>query len=207
MKWIVQLPSEDTQTWWAHAWERHLTSPVSLALFAGKTRILAFDDVAARFVAWARTVPGYQEGMFCTEGSGKNRESPMSCPCECGGKLEPVTLDGFDFSAYAGLPVWIKQVDGLSCHLCGGQTLEGGQINRILENLATSLLQEPATLSLQEATFLRKRMRMSQSQLADAMCQITGKAKSSHDILLRVLFVVHIFFDQLFQPLRESSEF
>jgi hypothetical protein len=131
-------------------------------------------------------------------------EEAMICRCECGkGELRPALLTDYDFSAFAGIPVLLSRVNGLRCTSCEGETLEGDVINDVLERTELSVLDIPRPLKLNEMTFLRKRMRMSQNDLLAAMIDISHppSPEGTEDMLLLCLSVFHVFFDRLLRPL------
>lgn len=93
----------------------------------------------------------------------------MNPKCECGGTYRRVMLDRYDFSGFAGLPVELRGAPGLRCDSCDGVTLEGEIIDAALLRLTQQVLQLPRVLLPTEATFLRKRLQLSQKALAERM--------------------------------------
>jgi DNA-binding transcriptional regulator YiaG len=93
----------------------------------------------------------------------------MDIKCDCGGTYHRVILERFDFSALAGLPTELRGAPGLRCDRCGGETLQGDVISAALVALAQKILALPRVLTPQEARFLRKRLQLSQKDLAERM--------------------------------------
>lgn len=93
----------------------------------------------------------------------------MGATCDCGGTLRKVELKEFDFSGFAGLRVILRGIRGLRCSKCKRSTLAGETVNHLLDALPAFVLKFPQLLSPELARFLRKRMRLSQQELADAM--------------------------------------
>lgn len=89
--------------------------------------------------------------------------------CECGGTLRRVKLDRYDFTGFAGLPVELRDAPGLRCEKCGEEALEGVVINTALVALTHRILTLSRVLTPQEAKFLRKRLQLSQKDLAERM--------------------------------------
>jgi transcriptional regulator with XRE-family HTH domain len=125
----------------------------------------------------------------------------MKKRCECGSELKPTKLREFDFSPYVGFPITLRNVAGLRCSQCKEATLDGGMINYVLNLVAYQLAQLPFRLSGSFATFLRKRLGLTQVVLADRMGidRITianwerGEATISpqHDFILRAMLITH----------------
>ncbi|HNN94411.1 MAG TPA: hypothetical protein PKI03_19170 [Pseudomonadota bacterium] len=93
----------------------------------------------------------------------------MKPKCECGGTYRRVKLERYDFSGFAGLPVELHGAPGLRCNRCDGVMIEGEIINAALLFLAQQILRLPRVLFPKEATFLRKRLQLSQKALAERM--------------------------------------
>ena len=93
----------------------------------------------------------------------------MKIKCECGGAMKEATLKQFDFTAMAGLPVVLRNVRGLRCAKCKGQTLTGPTIERALSAVAFELLKLEGRLVAEEARFLRHRLQLTQKELAARM--------------------------------------
>ncbi len=92
--------------------------------------------------------------------------------CECGGEYRLVILRDFDFSPYAGLPALIPrsaQAPGLRCNKCKTETIQGPMIEILLASLAASVIAVPHRLDPAQARFLRKRLSLTQKELADRM--------------------------------------
>lgn len=86
----------------------------------------------------------------------------MSLNCDCGAELKPATLDSFDFTSLAGIPVTLTGVPGLRCSQCKKATLDGKVINLVTRALASTLARQPDRLSSGYARFLRKYLRLTQ---------------------------------------------
>jgi len=93
----------------------------------------------------------------------------MKPKCECGGTYRRVKLECYDFSGFAGLPVELRGAPGLRCDKCDGVTMEGEIISAALLFLTQQILRLPRVLLPKEATFLRKRLQLSQKALAERM--------------------------------------
>lgn len=93
----------------------------------------------------------------------------MDLKCECGGTLRRVTIKTYDFTGFAGLPSKLHDVPGLRCDKCGEEALQGDVINASLVALTQMVLTLPRVLLPQEAKFLRKRLQLSQKDLAERM--------------------------------------
>lgn len=129
----------------------------------------------------------------------------MDLKCECGGTLSSTTLRSFDFSAYAGLPVLVAETPGLRCQKCDSETLDGETISVLLQQLAMLLMSESRRLTAAEAKFLRKRMRLTQAQLAERMGVVretvadwergASVISSQHDFMIRAIFASSIMHD------------
>ena len=89
--------------------------------------------------------------------------------CGCGGRFESVVLTSFDFSAFAGLPVLLKETPGLRCNKCRAETLEGTIINAALESIVIAILEIPSMLDGFRVKFLRKHLGMTRYQFADQL--------------------------------------
>lgn len=89
--------------------------------------------------------------------------------CECGGELRAARLEDYDFTPLAGIPCRLVNAPGLRCARCGWETVTGGVINRVLDGLVVEVAQLPARLTPDLARFLRKRMRLTQQELANRM--------------------------------------
>lgn len=93
----------------------------------------------------------------------------MTPTCECGGTYHRVKLERYDFSGFAGLPVELRGAPGLRCDTCNGVMIEGEVISAALLFLTQQILRLPRVLFPKEATFLRKRLQLSQKALAERM--------------------------------------
>jgi len=89
--------------------------------------------------------------------------------CECGGSLRSQIIKAFDFSAYCGFPLTITSVPGFVCSSCHGETIEGGTVNMVLNNLVLRITASKVRVSGAEAKFLRRALAITQSELADRM--------------------------------------
>jgi DNA-binding transcriptional regulator YiaG len=129
----------------------------------------------------------------------QDEDNAMSIKCECGGDLTAVTLDKFDFSPLAGIPVTLVGVPGLRCSKCKGATLDGEVINFVTHALPSLIAKQRERLSSDGARYLRKHLRLTQQALADRM----GIARETvadwergehsisaqHDLMLRAIVV------------------
>lgn len=93
----------------------------------------------------------------------------MKIKCECGGSLRPAILREYDFSAEAGLPVVLRDVPGLRCGSCGGETLDGRAVGAGLRLLALAVVRLPERLDARAARYLRKYLGLTQEALAERM--------------------------------------
>jgi DNA-binding transcriptional regulator YiaG len=126
----------------------------------------------------------------------------MTIKCECGGTLREATLKEFDFSAFAGFPVLLRDVPGLRCSKCKRGTIPGDLINDVLHQLAVEITKLPQRLMPQHARFLRKHLRLSQKELAKKMGIVRetvakwecGDAQISpqQDFVLRAIAIAHL---------------
>src|SRR5262249_41220118 len=89
--------------------------------------------------------------------------------CECGGTFRPVTLSGFDFSRYAGLPSFLDGAPGWRCDACQRELLHGHVINVSLFLIAMEIVRFPRRLTPGFARYLRRSMQITQQELADRM--------------------------------------
>lgn len=89
--------------------------------------------------------------------------------CDCGGMLEEVRLETFDFSWYGGIPSELRGVQGLRCDSCGFTTLSGQTINRAQESLALAIANKREILNGPEARVLRGYLELTQQELAERM--------------------------------------
>jgi transcriptional regulator with XRE-family HTH domain len=127
----------------------------------------------------------------------------MTLKCECGGELRPARLTNYDFSAEAGYPVTIREVRGLRCTECGGETLDGRTIEAALDAVALEIARLQTRLSARAARYLRKYLGLTQRELAKRMeraretvaaweCGQTD-ISPQHDLVLRTLAAVRLF--------------
>ena len=89
--------------------------------------------------------------------------------CDCGGRLEKIRLETFDFSWYVGIPVELRGVQGLRCDSCGFTTLSGQTINRAQESLVLTIANKREILNGPEARVLRGYLELTQAELAERM--------------------------------------
>ena len=89
--------------------------------------------------------------------------------CDCGGTLSPKRLQRFDFTPFAGVKCELRKVPGLRCGRCAFKTIPGDVIARVLAILAVVVTEMEPRLAKEPAVFLRKRLRLTQQQLADRM--------------------------------------
>jgi DNA-binding transcriptional regulator YiaG len=93
----------------------------------------------------------------------------MMLKCTCGGILKRATLKDFDFRAFAGIPSTLHDARGFRCEACGGETIPGDVINDALRSLVFAIVQMKQLLPGDLARFLRRRLRLSQQEIADRM--------------------------------------
>jgi transcriptional regulator with XRE-family HTH domain len=134
--------------------------------------------------------------------------------CDCGGALRRVRLKAFDFTPLAGIPSELRKVPGLRCGDCGYETVPGFVINGSLEVLALAVAQYDHRLTKELAIFLRKRLRITQQELADRMgisretvakweCG-RNEISASHDMILRTLVVGSLAASLWGEPMRKA---
>jgi transcriptional regulator with XRE-family HTH domain len=121
--------------------------------------------------------------------------------CECGGTFKPVTLSGFDFSRYSGLPSFLDGAPGWRCGACRREMLTGQVINAALFLIAMLIVGFPHRLTPGFARYLRRSMQITQQELADRMGIARETVASwesnlkeispQHDLILRVLISNH----------------
>jgi transcriptional regulator with XRE-family HTH domain len=121
--------------------------------------------------------------------------------CECGGTFKPITLNGFDFSRYAGLPSFLDGAPGWKCGSCQREMLHGQVINVSLFLIAMLIVRFPRRLTPGFARYLRRSMQITQQELADRMGIARETVASwesnlkeispQHDLILRVLMSNH----------------
>ena len=129
-------------------------------------------------------------------------EQTMNIKCECGGELRTVTLDSFDFTPLAGLPVTLKSVPGMRCAGCKKATLDGEVINFVTHALASAIARQPERLSSDRARYLRKYLRLTQQALAARLGVVRetvadwergeNAISPQHDLMLRAVVVAEM---------------
>ncbi len=121
--------------------------------------------------------------------------------CKCGKAMKRVTLDEYDFSALAGIPVVVKEMPALKCPECGEEMLAGQDIDRILNAVTLQVLKRKGRLAAKEASFLRHRLGLTQKELAERMGlhTVTVAAWESkkpispqHDHILRAMVIAKL---------------
>jgi DNA-binding transcriptional regulator YiaG len=121
--------------------------------------------------------------------------------CKCGAVMKRVTLDEYDFSGLAGLPVVVKGMPALRCPACREEMLAGQDIERVLNTLTLEVLKRKGRLAAKEARFLRHRLQFTQKELAERMGlhTVTVAAWESkkaispqHDHILRAMVLVKL---------------
>lgn len=143
----------------------------------------------------------------------KQPAHPAAHRCsECAGTLKPAKFSNFDFTQWAGLPVYLAAVPGLRCDSCGGKTLPGIVINQLLATLAICIVRLPHRLPATEARYLRRCLQITQQELADRMGIVretvaqwetaTKEISSQHDLILRTLLLNKFFGEDLVSPER-----
>lgn len=93
----------------------------------------------------------------------------MALKCECGGKLQSKQLKEFDLSPFAGFAVTLRDITGYQCEECKAYTLSGNTINMALNLIAFEITQLPFRLNSDLAKYLRKRLGVTQSVLAERL--------------------------------------
>lgn len=136
--------------------------------------------------------------------------------CECGGKYKESVVKDFDFTPFAGLPVILQEGPGLRCSKCGDETLDGKVIDGLLDALASEVIKQPHLLNGQQARFLRKRLGLTQGELAERMGLSRretvadwerGNISPQNDYILRALTFDRLSFQQSsFSQLRGAIE-
>lgn len=122
---------------------------------------------------------------------------PAPLACDCGGNLQPATLETYDFSRYVGFKVTLSGMEGLRCDKCGWGTLDGAVINHVLNYMVVDFTRFPRLLNGNEARFLRRRLELTQDELRVRMgvdrvtvakweCG-TNEISPQHDFILRLL--------------------
>lgn len=117
-----------------------------------------------------------------------------------GGTYRKVVSDGFDLTPYAGLRAKIEGMPVTRCSVCGAELVDGVVIEAALDMLALKIVAgKKGLLRPAEAVFLRKRMGLTQAELAKkvgcnrvtlARWESTPTISPSNDLLLRTVFVV-----------------
>lgn len=101
-----------------------------------------------------------------------------------------------DLCPYFGVRAVAREVDGLRCDLCRGETIRGTEIAQLRNQLVALLLALPERLSKEMLYFLRLYLDYTQKELAERMgitrktvAEWEGKGKISpqHDLILRTL--------------------
>lgn len=121
--------------------------------------------------------------------------------CTCGGELKKAKLANFDFTAYSGLPARLVDAPGLRCTKCSGETLDGQTIEDALMALTGAVLELQHRLDAEHARFLRKRLGMTQKELAARMgvrretvaeWETSKDISPEHDYILRAIAYQHL---------------
>ena len=82
------------------------------------------------------------------------QEGELRCPC--GSALERVTLPEYDFTAAAGYPCILRNVEALRCPKDGKIALDGQVCEAALEQIARTLAESKEPMDNDGARFLRK---------------------------------------------------
>lgn len=126
----------------------------------------------------------------------------MKIKCDCGGTLRPVRLKDFDATEDLGVPVVVKQIQGLRCARCGFETLDGKTFKQVAAQAAAQIIALPERLPRPYLHYLRMYLDLTQKELAERI-GITrktvsewemqgGRISPQHDLILRVLVYVQL---------------
>jgi DNA-binding transcriptional regulator YiaG len=125
------------------------------------------------------------------------RSSDVDVFCHCGGRLRHAILPEHDLAPYVGLEGKARNIPGLRCTGCGGESLEGDVIAAVIKLSVVNIAQIKTRLSSGAARFLRRAVGMTQAELATRMSinRVTvakwecdeEPISPQHDMLLRVL--------------------
>ncbi len=88
---------------------------------------------------------------------------------KCGEKMKEVVIDKYDFSDIARLPVVVHGMRMLRCAKCGEELMLGAETDRILDEVALSVVSKPERLGSNEAGYLRSHLGLTQKELAERM--------------------------------------
>jgi DNA-binding transcriptional regulator YiaG len=116
-------------------------------------------------------------------------------------RMKRVTLDDYDFSALAGLPVVVKGMPALRCPGCREELVVGADVERVLTSVTLEVLKRKGRLAAKEARFLRHQLGVTQRELAERMGLHTvtvaaWESKKSispqHDHILRAMVLAKL---------------
>ena len=122
----------------------------------------------------------------------------MSLKCDCGGTYKPKTLAHFDLEPLTGVAAVLDKVTGLRCTKCGDETLPGLVLNFAINALALGVAKAPVRVDGPSARFLRKRMGLTQAELAAEMgvdrvtvakWETTDPIAPHHDFILKTMML------------------
>jgi DNA-binding transcriptional regulator YiaG len=116
-----------------------------------------------------------------------------------GGTYRSESHDLFDLTPYADLSAKIAGMPVKRCSVCGNELVDGAVLERALDMLALTLVAgKEGLLRPREAVFLRKRMGLTQAELAKNMgCnrvtlarwESTPSISPANDLVLRTVFL------------------
>ncbi len=91
--------------------------------------------------------------------------------CRCGGELERVFLEGFDFSPYikSGFGIRFEAFPVLRCQECAGETVASVDIETGLKVVAATLIESDDRLGPAAAKTIRRIAGLTQQALADRL--------------------------------------
>lgn len=120
--------------------------------------------------------------------------------CEaCSGVLEQALLPSYDFSAYTGVTIIVRNVPGYRCATCQKETVPGGVLHMVFRALLIEIAKVRRRLSASEARLFRRMMNVTQQELATRMAisrETVAKwecgdseISPQHDYILRIMLL------------------
>jgi transcriptional regulator with XRE-family HTH domain len=116
-----------------------------------------------------------------------------------GGTYRHVVLKKYDLSPLVGFPAFAEEMPVLRCSKCGDEMIPGEIIEPLLDVLGVCIASIGRRLTPAWATFLRKRMHLTQADLAQRMgCDRQTVAKwetrgvqisKPYDLVLRLIYL------------------